>query len=437
MSSESSSSSDEYEEGLSWDETLQRIKENDPRVKSVASFSRNIRDMTGVEWEELGKDIANNTHLTEVDLSYAHHLLSDREMSFLFRGLTRSRSVETLNLDVTGFGVAGVRSMMPFLQNTNSLIELYLSRNNIQSEGFNMMFRALSDSPIYRLHCSNCGIESIEIEIGHTPRHLEYLTLEDNDINADGCRELAKLLQRGDATLNLLYLQRNKIDDDGVEILVGALINNTSLTSLCLNGNDGISRHGDIMLLKLVNDISSIEATLLSNHTLECIYEVESPVEEIQQQINVATRINEKFPDEDRAGKAKVIQTQLHSMNRADLCRLQDVNHSVYNEIDPLHLPEVLSMIDKSHGQGELYIALLSSIMALFSTVNLEECIQQERAYHAAKAAEHTTKVEELDAKLAMMEEEEAARSVGVDNINHRRNRVESEESRSSKRCRE
>ena len=109
----------------------------------------------------------------------------------------------------------------------------------------------------------------------------------------------------------------------------------------------------------------------------------------------------------------------------------------MYNEIDPLHLPEVLSIIDRSHGQGELYVALLSSIMALFSTVNLKECIQQERAYHASKAAEHTTKVEELDAKLAIMEEAEAAMSAGVDNINHhRRIRVENDESHSNKRRR-
>ena len=435
MSSESSSGEDE---GLSWDETLECIKRNDPRVKSIISGGNDVRDMTGEEWEQLGSDIANNSHLDYVDLSYSHEFLNDHEMSFLFRGLTRSSSITKLDLDCNNLTVAGVSNIVPFLQNAVSLTDLNLSGNNIQSEGFNVMFRALSDGPIERLHCNDCGIESIEIVIGYTPRHLDYLDLEDNLINADGCRQLAKLLQRGDATLNHLALGNNKIDDDGVGILVGALINNTSLTSLYLNGNDDISRHGNIMLLKLVNDISSIEATLQSNHTLECIYDLESvdAVDEIEQQIHVATRINEQFPYE--AGKAKVIQTQLHSMNRADLCRLQDVNHFVYNEIDPLHLPEVLSMIDRSHGQGELYVALLSSIMALFSTVNLKECIQQERAYHAAKAAEHTTKVEELDAKLAMMEEEEeaAARSVGVDNINHRRNRVESKESRSSKRCR-
>ena len=42
--------------------------------------------------------------------------------------------------------------------------------------------------------------------------------------------------------------------------------------------------------------------------------------------------------------------------------------------------------------------------MTLFSTVNRKKCIQQERAYHAAIAAEHITKVEGLNAELAAIE---------------------------------
>ena len=75
----------------------------------------------------------------------------------------------------------------------------------------------------------------------------------------------------------------------------------------------------------------------------------------------------------------------------------------MYSEIDPLHLPEVLSLIGRRHGQGELFDALKTSIIRLFSTVNMKERIQQQRAYHAAKAAEHAAMVAELDAKLLTM----------------------------------
>ena len=148
--------------------------------------------------------------------------------------------------------------MVPFLQNASYLTHLDLDDNNIQSEGFNIMFRALRDSPIEELYCNRCGIESIEIDTEHIPKHLTWLSLIGNIINANGCHELAKLLQGGDSTLKDLYLRGNTIDDEGVAILVAALQNNTSLTALSLRGNDAISKQGKVSLLRLVCNISSI-----------------------------------------------------------------------------------------------------------------------------------------------------------------------------------
>jgi Ran GTPase-activating protein (RanGAP) involved in mRNA processing and transport len=143
-----------------------------------------------------------------------------------------------------GFGVAGLRSMVPFLQNANSLRRLDIDDSDIQSEGFNMLLRALRDSPIKELNCNRCGIESIEIDINNIPRDLTHLQLVGNKINTDGCRELSKLLQGVDPTLTNLLLEDNQIDDEGVAILVDALQNNTTLTTLWLCGNEGISFEG-------------------------------------------------------------------------------------------------------------------------------------------------------------------------------------------------
>ena len=113
--------------------------------------------------------------------------------------------------------------------------------------------------------------------------------------------------------------------------------------------------------------------------------------------------------NQEAAGREKVIQTQLHSGTRAALCRLQGIDHVVYGDISPLHLPEVLSSIGRSHGQGELYNALKSSIAGVISTVNMKKCIQQLRDYQEAKIAEHRAEVHNLYAKLAAMEEKEEA----------------------------
>ena len=367
----SESSSDE-DEGLSWDETLECIKRNDPRVKAIEPIRWLIEDITDEEWEELGHAISNNTYLTDLYLWFG--VLNDHRMSCLFRGLTRSSSAENMRLSHNELSVAGVRSMVPFLQTANNLYSLKLAGTNLQSEGFNMIFRALRDSPIKWLDCNTCRIKTIDIDIDHAPRNLSRVLLPRNSINADGCRELVKLLQGGGATLNVIDLDNNEIGDDGVEILVNTLQNNTSMRGLDLQGNR-ISSRGRMMLLKLVNDISSIEATLRSNHTLTRLEVrrdyLDREDDEIQTLINNALTINYmNRHNPGSVGREKLIRAQLYSKRRAELAELQGVSQSVYSEINPLHLPEVLALVGQRNGQGELYLALKSSIAELMSTVN-------------------------------------------------------------------
>ena len=219
----------------------------------------------------------------------------------------------------------------------------------------------MRDSQIQRLSlgCNSCGIDSIEINCEHISRHLSSLFLSENSINttdgchelaklhylttlrlegnianSDGCRELAKLLQGCDFNLQDLNLQNNKIDDEGVEILANALQSNKSLAHLDLRGNDEISNQGLVMLLKLMNNISSIKATLQSNHTLGNLKVIDinyqcrnyrqpfDANEKLQQRIDLASymavKIYSKSKEDDRiaAAKKKVIQTQLHSVKK-------------------------------------------------------------------------------------------------------------------------
>jgi len=101
----------------------------------------------------------------------------------------------------------------------------------------------------------------------------------------------------GGSTLTNMWLDSKMIDDEGVAVLVDAPQNNTSLKRLSLRWND-ISIEGEILLLKLVNDISSIRATLQSNHTLIYVsvidfssYESLDADDKIQKCIDMATRI--------------------------------------------------------------------------------------------------------------------------------------------------
>ena len=401
---------------------LQRLHDFYPFLNAIGGDDlHDIQNMTNANWKVLGKYITTTRNYDTV--CFSDGVLNDLRMVFLFRGLKRSNSIRKLQLNSNELSVAGLQSMGPFLNNAHKLRILNISNNNLQSEGFNFLFRELHNSSIEALNCSNCGIESIEIDSDHIPKKLRELHLANNIINADGCRGLATLLEWGDTALNSLNISRTQIDDHRLAILVNALRRNTSLGTLRLMGNDGISERGRIMLLKLVNDISSIKATLESNHTLTDIMG-SFDNDEIQRQINIATNINSW---EETAGVEKVLRTQLRSSVREKMAAIQGINHSVYNEIDPLHLPEVLSLIGQNLGQGNLFVALKSTIMGLLSTEDLKRCIQQERDKYAAILAKHKTivaklgaKVDELDAKIAKLEQ--AAN--------------EETEQRDSKRCR-
>jgi len=99
-----------------------------------------------------------------------------------------------------------------------------------------------------------------------------------------------------------------------------------------------------------------------------------------------------------------MIHTQLNSTQRAELADFQGVNRSLYSEINPLHLPKVLSLVGQHHGQGELYVALRSSIAGVISIVIRKQCLHQQRAYHRAMIAEHRAKAEAVEAEIAAIE---------------------------------
>ena len=283
---------------------------------------------------------------------------------------------------------------------------------------------ALSDSPIKELYCGGGDLEDFDIYVDEFPKDMSVLNLQENNINADGCRELGKLLQQGENNFALreLYLDNNNIDDEGLGILAGALENNTSLEYLNLQNNGRISKTGLKRLLKLLNDVSTIKATLQSNHTLQTTgLSTDDEPNEIERHIFHALQINQDNAGNSKAaGRDKVIHTQLNSSTRKALCGHQgiDISSVIYSQINPLHLPQVLSLISRTLGQKELYVALVSSVASLFSTVNRDECmeqqwdererlLQQQSAHYTAEAvryalisAEHAATAERMRAEL-------------------------------------
>ncbi len=71
-----------------------------------------------------------------------------------------------------------------------------------------------------------------------------------------------------------------------------------------------------------------------------------------------------------------------------------------YNQIDPLHLPEVFSLVGcERFEMKDLHVVLASSIVDLLSTVNRKKFVQQQLAEYAATSEKLHNELDQIKAK--------------------------------------
>jgi len=253
---------------------INQIRNNDPGVVKFFMSGDNTPRLSELVWELLGRYIANNTHLSVMNL--ANSDLIDDMVVLLFRGLVRSDSISEIDMSsfvnlghyINQVGAEGIRSMIPFLQNSPQLKVITFSNNNsLGNEAFVVLINALDGGPIEELRLHKCSISDISALDNVTLPRLKRINLSHNNIGRKGIIVLSNILQQEGSTLTKLYLESTGIGDEGIEILATSLKYNTSLTILGLGGNT-IREMGCKAILKLLNDVSSIEKTYNSNHTL-------------------------------------------------------------------------------------------------------------------------------------------------------------------------
>ena len=324
-----------------------------------------MENFSDLAWELLGGYIANNKYLEEIHLTGCH--LTDSNMCHLFKNWKRAGSLKRLDLSGNEFGIDGIRSMVPFLKNSRNLSKLDISENrNINSECFSLLVEALhAGGSIEILQLCGCNVGDIAAlekcvlphlkilllssnNIRSLPTSLEnYTNLEDlylrnNKIGKEGCRSIAKLLQKEGSRLRELDLADTGMSDEEAEILADSLKHNTTLISLYLVKNN-FEEKGFVAFLKLLNDMSSIDSTYNSNHTLTLLTLTNSTnatIQEWKKHIDCAIVTNQRHRGNPHAaGRAKVIETQLNSQKREELSRLQGIGYSyrsIFANTEPL-----------------------------------------------------------------------------------------------------
>ena len=128
-------------------------------------------------------------------------------------------------------------------------------------------------SEIHTLALCNTGIddEGVDVLLGAiTNSGLSVLDLSSNQITARGCQSLAALLENPNCNLEKLFFYQNNIGDEGAHFFANAMTSNRKLTILNLYDN-GITTMGWSGFSKVLCDTSSVNNTYLSNHTLESL----------------------------------------------------------------------------------------------------------------------------------------------------------------------
>ena len=401
-------------------EEIKRIKNNDPDVDEIVIRSSDADDFTNLAWRLLGRYVANNTHLTKLVLEYCH--LTDEKMALLFKELTGSRSLERLDLDSNTFGVEGVRCMIPCLQNSPNLSILYLgSNNNVNNECFEVLVSALNEKAVRELYFYGHSITDTSALDRYNLPNLESLSLTDSNTlgrSREGIISLSNQLQKGGSTLKVLDLDNTGIDDEGAEILAASLKHNTKLEALTLRGSN-ITEKGHRAFLCLLNDVSSIENTYKSNHTLAWCNLVNNPQIGVAGQIYSAIQMNKNnSTSRHAAGRAKVIKYQLNSQNRKEMCELQEIEYtpgSIFVDIEPKLLPSILAVIGEEHGQGELYTALVHTAPELLSYIDRKAMIKDTLAKIEVRCAALKDEYEKKIANLNNHKAELSSRLALID----------------------
>ena len=426
-------------------EEINRIKNNDPDLTEFDLDHNDMAHITDSAWELLGGYIADNDYLNTINLVYLQ--LTDTKMSLLFKNWTRGSTLTTLNLSENNFGVDGVRSMVPLLRSARNLRRLDMDENqNINTECFRLIVESLNGGTIEELRMLNCSIDDITA-LEHYPlqhlreltlnfnkitriqslenyTHLECLRLRENKIGREGCRSIAKLLDKVGTRLKYLDIDSADMGDEEAETFANSLKFNTVVTSLDLGGENNITEKGFTLFFRLLNDVSSIDNTYNSNHTLTKLSlprSTDATIKKLKNYIDDSITINERHRGNPHsAGRAKVIATQLNSNKRIEFCRLQGLAYSydsAVSEIEPLLLPEALALVGKNHDQRELYQILIATVPHLVSIVDRRAVIRQQISANAAQIAALTAKNLKLNTELALIESAESNRTMAaVDN---------------------
>ena len=220
-----------------------RLVENIFRMMSP--FSKNNYNLNEIEIDECDLRVEDSRQLSLAitgvcsqlkKINFSHNTIGTGQLVNIITALSLHPQLEVLCLPGMSIGRNECTALSTLLQHTTTQLQkLYLSGNNIDDEGVEVLVNALSNG-----------------------NKIEVLDLSWNEvITIKGWKEVATLLEMPDTKLETLNIANNNMGNDGALVFANALKYNSTLKTLLLSGS-GITSEGWAPFSKLLCDISSV-----------------------------------------------------------------------------------------------------------------------------------------------------------------------------------
>ena len=246
---------------------------------------------------------------------------------------------------------------------------------------------------------------------------MTSLDLSVNEIDNDGVKSIADALVHN-STLTTLNLAQNKITNEGAKSLANALGHNTTVSTLNLDYNK-IGIKGYLFFLRLLNNITSIQNTYYSNHTLKSItlpvvLGMTKKMKPLLKQFNWVQRFNHK----ENSGQLKVASTHLDTDKKVEFCRMLKIDESStipFTGMDPILLPQFIEWTGNKCGLSVLYyvwssklfrrnVSIVSSRMDDVSVTDLQQRHARLMVACKQKESDLLRQISNLSATVAALE---------------------------------
>jgi len=246
-------SEDEDDGDVLTEETLLKIKDNNPEVTNliVRRFS------TAVPAKDAGIYVGNNTNLKKLTIKGGDNTWEgpqqvERSHQLFSQGVANNRSIELLSIQECSLdsGSSGVSTLPSFIQYNVNLHTLEIVGCDIGHTKARLLAASFLKRKASFLKVTldanrisdMIGQELVESLLGHT--NLECLSMGDNAIGIQTCSALSKLLTSTKTKLAEINLENNHINDEATSILTNALSMNKILKKLNLSFNCDITQQG-------------------------------------------------------------------------------------------------------------------------------------------------------------------------------------------------